>query len=185
MNDLTKPAIQRLAQKAGVLTMSGLIYDEIRDIVKVFLNKALKYAITYADHARRATLTQDDILMGLEKANAKILAHGDMGSVKTCDVYKGKPKKDRALRIAQYLQKQSDCVYFSRAGFVRLVRDISRDYIPDLRFTQEALGTIHIATEDHIISLFQDSIRCAIHAGRKELQPKDFQLARRIRGDGY
>ncbi|KAB7502309.1 Histone H4, partial [Armadillidium nasatum] len=35
---ITKPAIRRLALQSGVKRISGLIYEETRDVLKVFLN---------------------------------------------------------------------------------------------------------------------------------------------------
>ena len=36
---ITKPAIRRLARKGGVKRISGLIYEETRGVLKVFLEK--------------------------------------------------------------------------------------------------------------------------------------------------
>jgi len=38
------------------------------------------------------------------------------------------------------------------------------------------------AAEAYLVYLFEDANLCAIHAKRVTLQPKDIQLARRIRG---
>ena len=35
----------------------------------------------------------------------------------------------------------------------------------------------------HVVSLFEDTNLCAIHAKRVTIMPKDIQLARRIRGE--
>jgi histone H3/H4 len=39
------------------------------------------------------------------------------------------------------------------------------------------------ASEAYLVSLFQDTNLCAIHAKRVTIMPKDMQLARRIRGE--
>ena len=52
-----------------------------------------------------------------------------------------------------------------------------------LRFQKVAVEVLQEATEVFIVQLMQDSLLCALHAKRKTLQPKDIQLARRIRGD--
>ena len=38
-------------------------------------------------------------------------------------------------------------------------------------------------TEAYLVSLFEDTNLCAIHAKRVTIMPKDIQLARRIRGE--
>ena len=39
------------------------------------------------------------------------------------------------------------------------------------------------AAEAYLVGLMDDSNMCAIHAKRVTIQPKDMQLARRIRGE--
>jgi histone H3 len=69
--------------------------------------------------------------------------------------------------------------------FQRLVRDIVMNYSPNIpfRFTPQALLALHIASEDYLVGLFEDSYLCALHAKRVTLMKKDMNLARRIRGD--
>ena len=52
---ITKPAIRRLARRGGVKRMSGLIYEEIRGVLKVFLENVIRDSATYTEHARRVT----------------------------------------------------------------------------------------------------------------------------------
>src|SRR6266511_1229875 len=39
---ITKPAIRRLARRGGVKRISGLIYEETRGVLKVFLENVIK-----------------------------------------------------------------------------------------------------------------------------------------------
>merc|ERR1712182_167055 len=50
---ITKPAIRRLARRGGVKRISGLIYEETRGVLKVFLENVIRDAVTYTEHARR------------------------------------------------------------------------------------------------------------------------------------
>ena len=50
---ITKPAIRRLARRGGVKKISGLIYEETRGVLKVFLENVIRDAVTYTEHARR------------------------------------------------------------------------------------------------------------------------------------
>jgi histone H3/H4 len=43
---ITKPAICRLVRRDGVKRISGLIYEETRGVLKVFLENAIRAAIT-------------------------------------------------------------------------------------------------------------------------------------------
>ena len=46
-----------------------------------------------------------------------------------------------------------------------------------------AVDALHVASEDYLVTLLEDANLLAIHARRVTLQPRDIQLARRIRGD--
>ena len=70
-----------------------------------------------------------------------------------------------------------------RAPFQRLVRSISSAFDPDLRFQSQSLVALQEAAEAYVVSLFEDTNLCAIHAKRVTIMPKDIQLARRIRGE--
>ena len=82
-------------------------------------------------------------------------------------------------------QKNTDELSLKKQPFQRLVKDIVANYSggEPFRFTPQALQALHVATEDYLIGLFEDSYLCALHAKRVTLMRKDMNLARRIRGD--
>jgi histone H4 len=43
---ITKPAIRRLARRGGVKRISGLIYEECRGVLKIFLGKPYTFSQT-------------------------------------------------------------------------------------------------------------------------------------------
>ncbi|EJK70725.1 hypothetical protein THAOC_07892 [Thalassiosira oceanica] len=49
---ISKPAIRRLARRGGVKRISGLIYDETRQVLRAFLENTIKDAVTYTEHAK-------------------------------------------------------------------------------------------------------------------------------------
>jgi histone H3 len=67
--------------------------------------------------------------------------------------------------------------------FQRLVREIAGEFKSDLRFQSSAIGALHEAAEAYLVGLFEDTNLCAIHAKRITIQPKDMQLATRLRGE--
>ena len=56
-----------------------------------------------------------------------------------------------------------------------------RCFVP--QWTVGAVDALHEASEDYLVTLLEDANLLAIHAKRVTLQPRDIQLARRIRGD--
>jgi len=87
-----------------------------------------------------------------------------------------------ALREIRRYQK-STTLLIRRLPFQRLVREIAQDFKTDLRFQSAAILAIQEAAEAYLVSLFEDTNLCAIHAKRQTIMPKDIQLARRIRGE--
>ncbi|XP_026808913.2 histone H3 [Rhopalosiphum maidis] len=64
---ITKPAIRRLARRGGVKRISGLIYEETRGVLKVFLENVIRDAVTYTEHAKRKTVTAMDVVYALKR----------------------------------------------------------------------------------------------------------------------
>ena len=56
-----------------------------------------------------------------------------------------------------------------------------RCFVP--RWTVGAVDALHEASEDYLVTLLEDANLLAIHAKHVTLQPRDIQLAQRIRGD--
>ncbi|CAF0856903.1 unnamed protein product [Adineta ricciae] len=87
-----------------------------------------------------------------------------------------------ALREIRRYQKSTELL-IRKLPFQRLVREIAQDFKTDLRFQSAAIGALQEASEAYLVSLFEDTNLCAIHAKRVTIMPKDIQLARRIRGE--
>ena len=87
-----------------------------------------------------------------------------------------------ALREIRRYQRSTDLL-IRKLPFQRLVREIAQDFKNDLRFQGLAFEVLQEAAESYLVSLFEDTNLCAIHAKRVTIMPKDIQLARRIRGE--
>jgi len=87
-----------------------------------------------------------------------------------------------AIREIRRYQKSTNLL-FRRLPFQRLVREITQFFKTDMRFQESAIAAIQESAEAYLISIFEDTNLCAIHAHRITIQPRDMQLARRIRGE--
>ena len=94
-----------------------------------------------------------------------------------------------ALREIRKYQCSADLL-IRKAPFQRLVRELAQavgSEVPwfggDIRFQSSAILALQEASEAYLVSLFEDTNLCAIHAKRVTIQPKDMQLARRLRGE--
>ena len=64
---ITKPALRRLARRGGVKRISGLIPEEMRSVLKVFLENVIRDSVTMTEHARRKTVAVVDVLYTLKR----------------------------------------------------------------------------------------------------------------------
>ena len=73
---ITNPAIRRLARRGGVKRISGLVYDESRAVLRVFLENVIRDSVTYTEHARRKTVTALDIVYALKRQGRTLYGFG-------------------------------------------------------------------------------------------------------------
>jgi histone H3 len=195
-----------MARRAGVKRLSGLIYEETRGVLKTWMEKVLRDAITATEYARAKTVSGEHIVYALSQHGIHTMAVGPKaikantgnakkGEVKAAGSDGGaasggakKPHRFRpgtvALREIRKFQKSTGTL-IRRLPFNRVAREISQDFKSDLRFTGAAIVTLQCAAEMYMISVLHDANLCAIHAKRVTIAPKDIQLARRIRKEHY
>ena len=89
-----------------------------------------------------------------------------------------------ALREIRRYQKSTDLL-IKKAPFIRLVKGILHGKLgkTEIRMQRIAVEALQEAAEYYITNLFDDANLCALHAKRITVQPKDMQLAMRIRGE--
>lgn len=63
---VTRPAIRRLLRRGGVKRINGLMYDEMRDRLRDYLEAVIGDSVTFAEHDRRKTITLGDVKRGLQ-----------------------------------------------------------------------------------------------------------------------
>nr|XP_017198712.1 histone H4-like [Oryctolagus cuniculus] len=73
---ITKPAIRRPARRGDAKHISGLIYEETRGVLKVFLENFIRDAVTYTEHAKRKTVTAMDVVYALKCQGPTLLSFG-------------------------------------------------------------------------------------------------------------
>ena len=76
IHGITKPAIRRLARRGGVKRISGLIYEETRGVLKVFLENVIRESVTDTEHAKRKTVTAMDDVFALKRQGHTLYRFG-------------------------------------------------------------------------------------------------------------
>lgn len=73
---MSKASIRRLARRGGVRRISFGTYDSAREAVKDFLTDLIRDSATYAEHARRKTVTAKDVCYALKRKGKKLYGFG-------------------------------------------------------------------------------------------------------------
>ncbi len=205
---ITKPAIRRILRRAGVKRISGLVYEELRGILKTWLEKIVRDMVIYTEYDRRKTVQNEDLEAALDSNGIALAAGINQNAKKTASLQScnargksstkkpkapaagGEAKKahrfkpgTQALRDIRRQQKSSDCLAIPKLNFSRLVREIAQDFNADLRFAGSVFGLLQLAAEDYLLNICESANMCAIHAKRETMFPKDIQLARMIKGN--
>jgi histone H4 len=72
---ITRGSIRRLARRGGVKRISGELYDEVRDVLKSFVDGVVRDAVAYTEHAKRRTVTAVDVVNALRKRGKLIYGY--------------------------------------------------------------------------------------------------------------
>ncbi|NWS31516.1 H4 protein, partial [Polioptila caerulea] len=76
LQGISKRAIRRLARRGGVRRLSGLIYEETRGVLKVFLENVIRDAVTYTEHAKRNPVTAMAVVYALKRQGYTLYGFG-------------------------------------------------------------------------------------------------------------
>lgn len=194
---LSKPAFMRLLKRGGVKRVSGLVYEEMRQISKMFLEDLLRDVVTFTEHARHKTVLPEDLYAALGLKHHCLLAgiNSTLKKTKSLQGCRGKgPKKVArkadamrrkshpgtvSLRTIKKEQRKS-CLIFPKIVFHRLVVEICQDFRDNFRFNQFVFPLAQLALENYLVKLAQHANLLAIHARRSTLQPSDLNLSLKI-----
>ncbi|XDV31489.1 hypothetical protein PO909_002480 [Leuciscus waleckii] len=153
---ITKPAIRRLARRGGVKRISGLIYEETRGVLKVFLENVIRDAVTYTEHAKRKTVTAMDVVSFLIMPEPAKSAP-KKGSKKAVTKTAGKGGKKRRKS-----RKESYAIY---------VYKVLKQVHPDTGISSKAMG---------IMNSFGEASRLAHYNKRSTITSREIQTAVRL-----
>lgn len=73
--NISKPAIRRIARRAGVRRVGGGCFKEINTAATEYIRDTLSIACVYALHAKRKTITCSDILYSLKRMGIKYIGY--------------------------------------------------------------------------------------------------------------
>ena len=157
---ITKPAIRRLARRGGVKRMSGLIYEETRGVLKVFLENVLRDAVTYTEHARRKTVSAMDVVYALKRQGRTLYGYEGGGSWSR----KRTSEEAEVERVAKRARQLADREHIRRKKAARARGENPSDVRPPRvdDFTEEArrgLAPLQQPAIQHRLPFERDGLR--------------------------
>jgi histone H3/H4 len=169
VSTINKPSIVRMARRAGVKSLNGLAYDEVRGHMFYMLDKWISNIVNYTSYNRKKTIDVNAVTAGIpHKYFSKPV------SKSLC-----KPKKYK-VNIAdneiKYYQELSGCLMIPKLIFSRVVKSLIQYYNTELRVSRDAMVLIQHCAENCVINMLNHANKNAIHAGRIGVKPSDINL---------
>ncbi|KAK2867565.1 hypothetical protein Q8A67_025682 [Cirrhinus molitorella] len=174
---ITKPAIRRLARRGGVKRISGLIYEETRGVLKVFLENVIRDAVTYTEHAKRKTVTAMDVVYALKRQGRTLYGFGaDMP-----EPVKSAPKKGSKKAVTKTAGKGGKKRKRSRKeSYAIYVYKVMKQVHPDTGISSKAMGIMNSFVNDIFERIAGEASRLAHYNKRSTITSREIQTAVRL-----
>ncbi|KAG9339494.1 hypothetical protein JZ751_023634 [Albula glossodonta] len=184
---ITKPAIRRLARRGGVKRISGLIYEETRGVLKVFLENVIRDAVTYTEHAKRKTVTAMDVVYALKRQGRTLYGFGGSHSIVTAkkrkmpEPAKSAPKKGSKKTVTKTAGKGGKKRRKSRKeSYAIYVYKVLKQVHPDTGISSKAMGIMNSFVNDIFERIAGESSRLAHYNKRSTITSREIQTAVRL-----
>ncbi|RDL39864.1 Histone H4 [Venustampulla echinocandica] len=69
---ITKADIRRMARRGGIKRISGAIYEDVRQVLKNYLEIMLRDCVAICEHSKRKTVTVTDVIFALRRRGRPI-----------------------------------------------------------------------------------------------------------------
>ncbi|KAK0154521.1 histone H3 [Merluccius polli] len=170
---ITKPAIRRLARRGGVKRISGLIYEETRGVLKVFLENVIRDAVTYTEHAKRKTVTAMDVVYALKRQGRTLLAMPEPS--------KPAPKKGSKKAVSKTAAKGGKKRRKTRKeSYAIYVYKVLKQVHPDTGISSKAMGIMNSFVNDIFERIAGEASRLAHYNKRSTITSREIQTAVRL-----
>ena len=71
-NAVSQGSVRRLARRAGVRRIAAAVSADVRDVLRRFVDGVVRDATAYTEHAKRKTVSVQDIVAALRKRGRAI-----------------------------------------------------------------------------------------------------------------
>jgi histone H3/H4 len=170
MDSINKPSIVRLARRAGVKSLNGLSYDEIRGHMLYMVDSWISNIVNYTTYNKKKTIDVNAVASGIPH---KYFSNPVSDS--SCKPPK-KYKENIANNEIEYYQNLSGCLMIPKLVFARNVKFIIKNYTEELRISGDAMILIQHCLENCVVHILSRAQINAHHAKRSVVKPSDIDL---------
>jgi histone H3/H4 len=207
---MTNSQLRKICRRGGAKIMMKPVYEEMREIIKIYLEQVIGKAVILANYDQTKTIIEEYIIKGIKYTGYETYARMDNfshdevsfnqrselisnqpNSGSTSGQLAGGKSKFRDLSGSLPLKQMrilqgSDAPILHQSAFKRLVREISQDFKYDLHFTDTAVKQLQVFVEDALVKLVSTAVLIITTSGcRIILSPKDVHLAFKIRTENH
>ncbi|KAK7880173.1 hypothetical protein WMY93_033155 [Mugilogobius chulae] len=179
---ITKPAIRRLARRGGVKRISGLIYEETRGVLKVFLENVIRDAVTYTEHAKRKTVTAMDVVYALKRQGRTLYGFGENTEERIMpEPAKSAPKKGSKKAVTKTAGKGGKKKRKTRKeSYAIYVYKVLKQVHPDTGISSKAMSIMNSFVNDIFERIGGEASRLAHYNKRSTITSREIQTAVRL-----
>ncbi|XP_043862643.1 uncharacterized protein LOC120457676 [Drosophila santomea] len=184
---ITKPAIRRLARRGGVKRISGLIYEETRGVLKVFLENVIRDAVTYTEHAKRKTVTAMDVVYALKRQGRTLYGFGALpaNSRTSAARYSITAASGKAAKKAGKAQKNITKTDKKKKrkrkeSYAIYIYKVLKQVHPDTGISSKAMSIMNSFVNDIFERIAAEASRLAHYNKRSTITSREIQTAVRL-----
>ncbi|XP_020896927.1 histone H2B-like [Exaiptasia diaphana] len=172
---ITKPAIRRLARRGGVKRISGLIYEETRGVLKVFLENVIRDAVTYTEHAKRKTVTAMDVVYALKRQGRTLYANKKMPP-KPAGGKKGEKKAGKKAALGDKKKRSRR----RKETYSIYIYKVMKQVHPDTGISSKAMSIMNSFVQDVFERIAGEASRLAHYNKKSTITSREIQTAVRL-----
>ena len=164
--NITKPAIKRMAKEAGVQRLSEDTYDHIREYIYIFLYSLLEKCIAFAVLNKRKTLIKRDIIASLRFMGDGYSLSDEFTSTKS---------------MKKTVRQKNNKLFIPCLPFERFAGGIANQIAPARpHFSKDFFHIIQMVTIIYTTEVLQKANLIAQTNKRPTLMVKDLSLVQQI-----
>ncbi|CAH3040808.1 unnamed protein product [Porites lobata] len=185
---ITKPAIRRLARRGGVKRISGLIYEETRGVLKVFLENVIRDAVTYTEHAKRKTVTAMDVFaqkdvrlfISFSYPHPPNNTKTTKSSFSQLQKSAGKKGEKRAGKAKATTEGKTKRRGKRKESYAIYIYKVLKQVHPDTGISSKAMGIMNSFVNDIFERIATEASRLAHYNKKSTISSREIQTAIRL-----